>query len=151
MAGQTRDTRLYARAIRQGWPVKPERRASIIDHLQEVLRSRNASARETLSTCRAIIAAEAQNQSSDLALLKLDREAPSVNVRGQAPASPEPLIDKSTLAEALALMAEMGYVNLSEKGQDLVRRSRPPELYSAADANGAVMPHDAGKPSRQEK
>ena len=124
-AGQTSDTRLQERAIRERWPIKDEHKARIVERLDGIIRSKRASHREVVSASRALISAEAQNQTDDLTLLKLDREVPAVNINvaSQAPASQEPLIDKPTLAEALALMADMGYISLSDKGQDLIEKS----------------------------
>jgi hypothetical protein len=142
-AGQTSDTRLQGRAIRERWPIPPEFRARIIVRLWGIVISPNASRREVMSAIRALIAAERQNQADDHLQWKLERKAPavSVNVGSQAPAPPGPLSDKPTLVEAMAELAQMGYIDLSEQGREMVRQSQEQQELMRATRNGhAALP-----------
>jgi len=64
-AGQTSDTRLIERAIKQRWPVKPEDKAAVVRRMTGIVKNKKASKREATSAAKALIACEAQNQSDE--------------------------------------------------------------------------------------
>src|SRR5690606_25316236 len=59
--GQTSDTRLIERAIRERWPIKPEYRTAIINRLLRIAVSPETSDREAISASKAMIAADKIN------------------------------------------------------------------------------------------
>ena len=64
-----RDTRMMARAIEQRWPIKPEIREAIVRRLLRVIADPQSTPREVTAASRAILAAEAQNQSDEHKLI----------------------------------------------------------------------------------
>lgn len=53
------------RAIQQRWPIKPEDREAIVKRLTEITKDDNASRRERISAAKALMFAEAQNQTDE--------------------------------------------------------------------------------------
>jgi hypothetical protein len=140
--------RLLHTAFKRRWPVSQKVREEALNELRKVLLSSKAQSRQKIAAARAIIAAEGQNQDDEMALLKLQWDTPAgaaqpnvnvqVNVATQQPQ--ESIVDRGTLAEALALMADMGFINLSDKGRDLVEKSAALELdrkrHNSGDGSG---------------
>ena len=60
-----RDTRMMAKALTQRWPIKPEYREAIIRKLIQVVANPQSKPREVTAAARALLAAEAQNQSDE--------------------------------------------------------------------------------------
>lgn len=61
-SGQTSDTRLIERAIRERWPIPEKYRAPLIDRQIRISIDPASSPRESTSAFKAVLAAEAQNQ-----------------------------------------------------------------------------------------
>lgn len=61
--GQTSDTRLIARAIKERWPITPEMRQAVVVQLAKVVVNRNGDVapREMVAAARALIAADKIN------------------------------------------------------------------------------------------
>lgn len=59
--GQTRDVRMVERAIRERWPISDDQRKGIVNKLILIALSRDSSAREAVSACKAVIAADKIN------------------------------------------------------------------------------------------
>jgi hypothetical protein len=59
--GGVRDTRMHERAIRDRWPVPPDKRASIIERLVKIVESSEVGEREATSAAKALIAADKLN------------------------------------------------------------------------------------------
>jgi hypothetical protein len=59
------DTRLIARALVQRWPIKPEYREAIVKQLLKVVVDPGSSPREKTAAAKALLSAEAQNQSDE--------------------------------------------------------------------------------------
>ena len=57
-----RDTRMYAKALKQRWPITDEQRQQIVERLMVVVNDPNASRRETIAAAQGLAAVEAQNQ-----------------------------------------------------------------------------------------
>ena len=132
-AGQTSDTRLQERAIRERWPIKEEYREAIVKRLVGIVVDPQASHRESTAACRALISAEGQNQADDHLEIKIAQPQANVdvnvNVNGDegirvlmVPA--QELTDQATLAEALALLDEMGFTQLTDAGKALLEDKR---------------------------
>ena len=60
-----RDTRMMAKAMTQRWDMKPEYKAAIISRLVRIVADPESSPREVTAASKALIAAEAQNQTDD--------------------------------------------------------------------------------------
>lgn len=56
---------MMARALQQRWPINDKLKAGIVGALVKVLSDPQASSRERISAARALLAAEAQNQSDE--------------------------------------------------------------------------------------
>ena len=130
-AGQTSDTRLQERAIRERWPIKDEYREAIVKRLVAVVVDPQASRRERTAACRALIAAESQNQSDEHLEIKIAQPQANVdvnvNVNGDSEGGIEvlmvpthQLVSIPTLAEALAVLDEMGFVQLTDSGAGMM-------------------------------
>lgn len=63
--GQTSDTRLIERAIKQRWPIKPEHRAAVVTRMLLIVADKGSSNREAVSAAKALISADSQNQSDE--------------------------------------------------------------------------------------
>ena len=60
-----RDTRLITRAIRQRWPIPADKRAALIGRQVEIATSKTVSPRESTAAFKSVLAAEAQNISTE--------------------------------------------------------------------------------------
>lgn len=60
-ASGTRDTRLIRRAIEEGWPVRPELRAKVIDRAAEVISNPDAAPRNIVAASKIVLAADGLN------------------------------------------------------------------------------------------
>jgi hypothetical protein len=67
-----RDTRMMARALTQRWPIKPEIREAIVKRLLRVIADPQSSPREVTAAARALMSAEAQNQSDEHKVLDVE-------------------------------------------------------------------------------
>jgi hypothetical protein len=67
-----------ARALMQRWPIKPEYREIIIRQLIKVIADPKSSPREKTSAAKALMAAEAQNQSDEHKVI--DVQVRNINV-----------------------------------------------------------------------
>ncbi len=54
------DTRLAAKALREGWPMKPEDRQAAIDHLRKVAADPSTKQRERERSLKALAIVDAQ-------------------------------------------------------------------------------------------
>ena len=55
-------TRLYKRAMEQRWPITPEMKELIVDHVRTVLNDPDATSREKSSAAKILLEAERMNQ-----------------------------------------------------------------------------------------
>ena len=60
-----RDIRMIQKSLEQRWPIRPEYREALVKKLVRVIADPQSSAREVTAASRALIAAEAQNQSDE--------------------------------------------------------------------------------------
>lgn len=60
--GQTSDTRIMERAIRERWPIAPELRELMVQRMARIVLSKKSSTRETTSAYRAVIGSDRLNQ-----------------------------------------------------------------------------------------
>jgi len=67
-----RDTRMMARALTQRWPIKPEIREAVVRRLLRVIADPQSSPREVTAAARALMSAEAQNQSDEHKVLDVE-------------------------------------------------------------------------------
>lgn len=58
-----RDTRMIQRAFESRWDIRPEYRDVLVKRLVKIIADPNSSPREVTAASKALIAAEAQNQS----------------------------------------------------------------------------------------
>ena len=70
----TRDTRLIMRALKNRWPITDKMKGPVIEKLVGIISNAGTAPREAISAAKALIAAEAQNQSDEHKLL--DKTAP---------------------------------------------------------------------------
>ena len=61
-----------ARALTQRWPIKPEYREAIVKRLLRVIADPQSSPREVTAAARALMSAEAQNQSDEHKVLDVE-------------------------------------------------------------------------------
>ena len=59
------DIKLYERAMKQRWPISDQHRADIVNQLMGVVNSPMATERDKTSAARALMSAEAMNQSDE--------------------------------------------------------------------------------------
>ena len=74
MAGQLRDVRMIQKAMEQRWDIKPEYKSALVRRLVAIIANPNSTAREVTSASRALIAAEAQNQSDEHSDEQIDEQ-----------------------------------------------------------------------------
>ena len=65
MSGTIRDTRMMQKALEQRWPISPEYRDGIIRRMMRIIADPSSSKREATAACKALLAAEAQNQADE--------------------------------------------------------------------------------------
>lgn len=88
-AGQTSDTRLCERAIRERWPMDEATRLAVLDRLRAVVNDPGVSPRESIAACKALIAADAVNI-----------QAERLEVAREAAAKPVPVSNNVTIVES---------------------------------------------------
>lgn len=74
MAGQLRDVRMIQKAMEQRWDIKPEYKSALVRRLVAIIANPDSTAREVTSASRALIAAEAQNQSDEHSDEQIDEQ-----------------------------------------------------------------------------
>ena len=74
MAGQLRDVRMIQKAMEQRWDIKPEYKSALVRRLVAIIANPDSTAREVTSASRALIAAEAQNQSDEHSEEQIDEQ-----------------------------------------------------------------------------
>ena len=74
MTGQLRDVRMIQKAMEQRWDIKPEYKSALVRRLVAIIANPDSTAREVTSASRALIAAEAQNQSDEHSDEQIDEQ-----------------------------------------------------------------------------
>jgi hypothetical protein len=108
-----RDVRLIRRAINEGWPVTPKRRAVIVRQLMRVLTRKESKPREKTQAARVLMASDAQN----LVRVRLEIELLKMELAQQAV---KKLPEAQAAFAALQLLREAG-VPLPDHVLDVVQ------------------------------
>jgi len=74
VTGQLRDVRMIQKAMEQRWDIKPEYKSALVRRLVAIIANPDSTAREVTSASRALIAAEAQNQSDEHSDEQIDEQ-----------------------------------------------------------------------------
>jgi len=69
-----RDVRMIQKAMEQRWDIKPEYKSALVRRLVAIIANPDSTAREVTSASRALIAAEAQNQSDEHSDEQIDEQ-----------------------------------------------------------------------------